>query len=96
MHLRALRRPRCSFTEIPVPEPIFPGIYHPPGRKRELSVTRVRRRARELARISYQIYLEEILRELAAGRLQAELIEHYTPEHIAALPWQKQLLRAGR
>lgn len=75
-------------------EPIFPGTYHPPGLRRQRRLElRIKRRARELSLIAYCLYLEEIRREIDAGRLEADLVEHYTPEHIAALPWQKQLAR---
>jgi len=75
-------------------EPIFPGTYHPPSLRlaRRLEL-RIKRRARELGLIAYCLYLEEIRREINSGRLEAGLLEHWAPEHIAALPWQKQLAR---
>ena len=76
--------------------PIMPGVYQPPGLPRRRLETRIKRRAHELSLIAYQIYLEEIRRELGEGRLQAELVEHYTPEHIANMPWQRQLIRARK
>jgi hypothetical protein len=88
---RDLHTPKAR---IKMSEPIMPGACLPPGVPRRPLKSRVNRHAHELSLVCFHMMVDEIWREIKAGRLQADLLELYTPDLIANLPGQNQVARS--
>jgi hypothetical protein len=65
----------------------MPGTADPHGRRaRRQLKTLINRRAYELAQLAYYVFIEEMKRELEAGRLREDRIEGYMPTALAEPP----------